>query len=540
MDSLRNSLRFRVIIAFSFSLFLILSSQLIVRFVWTIPELKSMENISDEKDVQRIHGAIDSILESLALVNYDNSVWDDPYNYMVTHDQAFLEANFIEDVFRSINLDGIYLYDREGVKIWGETRSHDNFQLIHFDSFDTPSDKVKKFILVKPEEVKTKPITHEGFIRLEGKNILFAATSIMPSDGRGEPRGTLVFWRYFSDSTEKAIANKVKLPIEFQWLDGQIQQPVQEETPSIFKMLSGRNHLRDQHNMISTDLFSFDNKRLLKIKYQASASLYNDQLFDISLVVGTLLSLTSLIFLLLFLDIQLLKPFKHLHAFMNKVIESDSFQLRLNSDRKDEFGKLSQQFDKMIAHIQKQNDLLKLHNLKLEKLSYTDKLTGVANRAALDDYLNTIFTAYRDDTPISLLMVDIDFFKSFNEHYGQQKGDMALKLVATAIKQNTRNETDLLARYGDDEFMIVLQKTNSVGAMLVAQKILLSVPNLMISHIYSGCSKVLTVSIGVTTFIPHAKSSIEEAITEAEEALSHAKTQGRNTCIMSEKSQWYG
>ena len=168
-------------------------------------------------------------------------------------------------------------------------------------------------------------------------------------------------------------------------------------------------------------------------------------------------------------------------------------------------------------------------NQKLEYLSITDGLTTVANRRCFDDLIHKEWErALRKSSPIALIMVDIDCFKSFNDSYGHQKGDMCLKKVAMVLHGEMKRTGDFVARYGGEEFAIVLPDTDKEGALSIADQINENIANLHIEHTSSTVSDQVTISMGVNSVVPRQDSTVSGLIQRADKALYSAKAQGRN------------
>ncbi len=168
-------------------------------------------------------------------------------------------------------------------------------------------------------------------------------------------------------------------------------------------------------------------------------------------------------------------------------------------------------------------------NEEMATLLRTDVLTGLANRRAFDAALETEWRrGYREQTALSLLMVDIDNFKGFNDRYGHLAGDVCLRLVAGALARQAYRPADLSARIGGEEFAILLPVTEEAGALQVAERLRAAVANLMLPH-QSSPSGFVTVSIGAATLRPNTAFVRPEALMgEADCALYRAKAQGRN------------
>ena len=168
-------------------------------------------------------------------------------------------------------------------------------------------------------------------------------------------------------------------------------------------------------------------------------------------------------------------------------------------------------------------------NRTLQKLSSLDGLTGIANRRNFDETLNKEWNrAMRSEKSIGLLMLDIDFFKLYNDHYGHQGGDDCLKKVVKGLDSAIHRETDFLARYGGEEFSGILPDTDLNGSVKVAEEMRLAIKDLRIEHAKSTVSDLVSVSIGVSAIIPQQGTDPKILIGAADQALYKAKEDGRD------------
>ena len=168
-------------------------------------------------------------------------------------------------------------------------------------------------------------------------------------------------------------------------------------------------------------------------------------------------------------------------------------------------------------------------NLVLQRLMNSDGLTGLSNRRHFDEYIELEWRrSLREQSQMSLLMIDVDYFKTFNDTFGHLEGDEALRKVATAIRDASARPSDLPARYGGEEFALVLPNTSPGGARLVAEKLRMTVQALKIPHISPTEGSSLTISIGLSTITPTAGSNCRELISAADKGLYQAKNNGRN------------
>jgi len=168
-------------------------------------------------------------------------------------------------------------------------------------------------------------------------------------------------------------------------------------------------------------------------------------------------------------------------------------------------------------------------NRELQGLADRDGLTGVANRRRGDAYLEEMWMRLRrDKQPLSVIMLDVDHFKAYNDNYGHQTGDDCLVAVAGTVRDQLHRPADMLARYGGEEFMLILPGTDHDGVIQMAEKIRSAVEALGIVHEHSTVGAVVTVSVGTATMVPSAAGDTEQLLREADIALYRAKRMGRN------------
>jgi two-component system, cell cycle response regulator len=166
---------------------------------------------------------------------------------------------------------------------------------------------------------------------------------------------------------------------------------------------------------------------------------------------------------------------------------------------------------------------------ELKELATKDALTGIANRRFFDEYIEKEWKrAQRDQYPFSIVMIDLDFFKAYNDTYGHQQGDTCLKEVATTIDEAMKRPADMAARYGGEEFALILPETSSEGAVGLAERLRKSIYDLNLEHKNSSCEPRVTVSLGVATMKVDKGSDFANLISKADQALYAAKDSGRN------------
>jgi diguanylate cyclase (GGDEF)-like protein/PAS domain S-box-containing protein len=169
---------------------------------------------------------------------------------------------------------------------------------------------------------------------------------------------------------------------------------------------------------------------------------------------------------------------------------------------------------------------------KLKLIASLDGLTGIPNRRNFDNTINLEWRrAKRSAKPISLIIVDVDYFKNYNDIHGHLAGDSCLKKIARTIRDSIRRAGNFAARYGGEEFVVILPDTNAEGACLFAESLRQKIENLNIEHKTSKVSKNVTVSLGVVTAAPKKDSTHDKLLSLADKALYEAKHGGRNRVV---------
>ncbi|MCK9162336.1 MAG: diguanylate cyclase [Arcobacteraceae bacterium] len=178
-------------------------------------------------------------------------------------------------------------------------------------------------------------------------------------------------------------------------------------------------------------------------------------------------------------------------------------------------------------HLKQKTDLL-------EQLSMYDGLTNIKNRRFFDESFDKAYlNSKRDKTDIAIMMIDVDFFKLYNDNYGHGKGDVALQQVAYALKSTLKRPKDLVARYGGEEFVVLLEDIDEKGLQTVAKNLLQNIQSLAIEHKYSPTSDILTVSVGVAFYSSKEDVPKLKILMSADEALYKVKNSGKNNYLIS-------
>jgi diguanylate cyclase (GGDEF)-like protein/PAS domain S-box-containing protein len=215
--------------------------------------------------------------------------------------------------------------------------------------------------------------------------------------------------------------------------------------------------------------------------------------------------------------------------WVDSVVEDITLRKTAEEELRRVHAGLEQKVQERTKELTSLNEKLTAVNEELQRISLSDGLTGIANRRYFDEFLEREWLrTKRKQVPIALILLDVDFFKLYNDAYGHIAGDQCLKQIGATLKAAAERPTDLAARYGGEEFALVLPDTDLEGAKKVGERILTRVRELAISHNPSPVSEVVTVTLGAAAFVPVENLMPNDLISAADQALYQAKQAGRN------------
>ncbi|MDL2358074.1 MAG: diguanylate cyclase [Pseudomonadota bacterium] len=313
-------------------------------------------------------------------------------------------------------------------------------------------------------------------------------------------------------------------------LAAQLRRGLQRGQRSGFTGYDG-SHLAAFSQVADTSWFVVSTIPLAKLSTEAQAVRDKNVLIGLG---GLLVSIA----LAVLLARSISAPLERLLESMRET-ESGNYAIRMTAEGKDELTQLARRFNQMAgqvalhhvqleARVSERTHDLAAANGKLAALSMTDGLTGIANRRRFDEALAAeLARAARAGAPLALLMLDVDFFKPYNDHYGHQQGDDCLRQLAALLAAHARRASDLAARYGGEEFVLIAADTDGATALALAESIRAAIDALQLPHARAPLGRV-SVSIGVVSLRPDDGTSVDQLLRMADQALYRAKEQGRN------------
>lgn len=511
---------------------------LIQRFI-IFPSFLELEYREAGENLRRVFYAIDREIVHLDRLCGDWAVWDDSYAFMDEQSQEFIDSNLNEETLKADNFNLLLFCRPDGTVVWSHAVDYVNNRPITFQFLTTNTLPLSHPLLAvqSTEEAGKKK---SGVLDTEFGPLLFSTREILHSDGSGPGKGFLVMGHFLDKVTQATLREQTRIPFEIiyplpkeQAHCGSIETigTLRTDRLSYFELKNGQyiKTCAGYQDASGTPLFGVQYLFPREITRKGITSMG----YAAALVIFS--GVTILIILNVLLQYVVLKPVQRLTEHAARLEQEGDYSLRLNLSRSDEVGRLSSSFDTMVQTISERTAELQLANEQLILLSVQDGLTGIANRRMFDSYIAKEWRrAKREQCPLSVILLDVDFFKKYNDTYGHQQGDRCLVAVAGALQQHVRRPADLAARYGGEEFVMVLPNTHADGAMLLAERVREAVQALKIEHSGSSVSPFVSVSLGVATTVPPIDQEnvhLDTFLEWADQGLYQAKHQGRNRAV---------
>lgn len=452
-----------------------------------------------------------------AFVN-DWSLWDDSYQFVEDLNQDYIDRNLGDVVLEEIGLSAIIYLDKDmntRYMYYDKTLKEDLETL-------TEELKINKNKLI--EVALSKQADFLIQIKKTKKNFLCVISPIIPSKNDKPYNGFMVMTVLFDEDLVKTLSDITGNKLEHH-LDVDSIEHTGGEITRVNKQISHSIKYSD-HNTVYQDFFLYDvhNEKIiaLRLEQEREFNTHMNNVLKNSMLTLALSGILTIIIVTLILDRLVLSELRTKIQRFKEIEKSNDLSLRLPETGAKELKELARAANGALTRIENLND-------EIIRISNMDNLTKIANRKFFDEQFLVYFkNAARESKPISILMIDIDYFKNYNDTYGHISGDKCLKNVAEIIKSSLKRPSDLAARYGGEEFVVMLYDTDSAGAHHIAEEIRQNVESAAKPHKASKCSDFVTVSIGTATARPNKASSSINLIAEADEALYEAKVAGRN------------
>jgi diguanylate cyclase (GGDEF)-like protein len=502
------------------------------------PSFLDLEHHEAGENLQRIFHAIDRESYHLEKFCRDWATWDDSYDFMTSGSEDFVSSNLNDDALDNISLNLMIFCDNNGTIIWSRGRDFVHKKTISIDLLAAgkiPTDHLLFDVQPSEEGGKGK----NGVFNTEKGPLLFATREILRSDGTGPGKGFLILGRFLDETMLKALKDQTRIPFEvvYPFRNADVLCNTSGIKPMRIDKLDYFTQHEGEYVKACAAYRDAAGEALFGVQYLFPREITRKGIASIRY--ASILVIASGAIVLVMLNVLLqavvLRPLQNLTRHAARLQGEGDYSLRLNLERSDEVGVLANSFDTMVQTINDRTEELKRANEKLTQLSLRDAMTGIANRRMLDIYLKQEWRrAMRDQTPISFIFADVDFFKNYNDAHGHPQGDQCLIAVAAVMQGQLQRPADLAARYGGEEFAVILPDTDAAGAAHIAEMLRQAVLDLRMEHA-SATGPFVTISLGLVTMIPPIEDGdggMPLLFQGADQALYEAKKSGRNRVVV--------
>lgn len=510
------------------------------------PAFHDIEADYAKNNIDRVVRRLEAQRETIDSTVHDWASWDDTYSFIQSGNPTYIESNLYPETFLNFGFDVALFINLDGEPVWGRVFDFPP-EGGFIDLTDTYLDEVVaatagfrgRIDLAKNGDNQST----SAIIWLDETPLLFAMRPILRSDGTGPHKGYVIFGQFLDGNLISKLSKQLVQDFSI--------EPVPEARGSEDADSYTLNVI-DQSKLSASKIYRIEGVPSLR----ATAILTRDitklgrdiTYYGVALLILLCVALAAAL-LMLFRWI-VVKPIMSLKADISGISNAMDYSLRASIRNNDEIGALSREFNFMLGMIESNNaELLRLNaeltskhqtvlevqsdlqaaNAELKRLSEHDPLTGLSNRLALDKKLEQAWEILcRTGDPLTIMLVDIDFFKLYNDRYGHQAGDQSLRQVAEILASAMQRKSDMAARYGGEEFLLVLPGTGAEDAMGIAESLRDRIIAANIEHDCSPIEPFLTVSIGISSVVPHSDLTMGDLVRAADRALYTVKGRGRN------------
>lgn len=480
------------------------------------PSFIELEKSEAKTNISRVNEAFENELKHLRTFCLDWAHWNDSYEFLKDSNQAYIENNLMQSTFELNSLFHISYHLNDETTVFSRSYNKELKQPRENDDLNALIPLFIRKIKSRGRKPEDRGIT--GILNTHEGPILLTVQTVMNSEGTSDIPGIMLMAKYISSNLLASVKEQVEVEFDFR-----MKKEVTLDEINTIKITDKNDGTYLVEQFVPTvkgrEALVFFTSYPRSISQQGKHSIITAQLIMFLTLIVLMIVIHTLI------TRVIITPIKEVTAAARKIRKESDYDHTITKSSTDEIGSMISEFNGMIAMIRSQTE-------KLNALARVDGLTGLFNRRTLDEILEVeLHRMQREQQPISVLLIDIDHFKKYNDHFGHLKGDSALKKVADVLGAAISRTTDVATRYGGEEFCIVLPNTNEVGAESVAKRICTSVTELNIKHTVEEPLPIVTVSIGTATIIPNEHSNSDGLMKKADDALYEAKKSGRNRWV---------
>ncbi|MBB1076739.1 diguanylate cyclase [Rhodoferax sp. 4810] len=443
--------------------------------------------------------------------------WTELYDHLADPTPQFRQDELSTKVLAVADIDFILLLDLSGQVI--------DMAEVPGAQGETPATNVSvSHASVYPTVFRSVPNARGcGLTKAESRIALVCFSPVLNSEGKGSARGYIVMGRWVDDEMIKQVSDITG--ISFKMVD--VATPPLDAIPqqlgdNLFVPESVNMQSNGDQLEVSYPITSLFGQKIanIQVTWPRKQAQLADKSYDTTQAVVVALIVACGLLLVLLLDLVVVRRLNRLRDELALIVDSNRWRGELTTSGHDELAALAGYIRELVTVVRHQVRELNL-------LSQTDSLTRLPNRRAFDQRLELILAQHgRQQVSAALILMDVDFFKKYNDTYGHPAGDVALQTIADCLRSCLRRELDMPARLGGEEFGVLLQGVTAEQAWAIAEQIRVALQSLAITHSASQPLQVMTMSLGVAVVTD--KDNATTLYRRADEALYRAKELGRN------------
>lgn len=505
-----KSLRFRFLTALGGVLLLALIALVVLSKWFIFPALHNEERIIIDQEMDRLERSLQLSQQELLAQARDWAIWDDSYEFVQGNYSEYAEVNFSQQMFEEMRYQLMAFFDADGEVyfIAGVNPSSGHYQAC--SSLQEGCRWMTPLISAMQASIQEDPQQSHCILYAGTPPLMVASNPILRTDESGPPVGWLFKVRPMDTAWLELIEGYTGLPAAVSMLENKVGE---EDAITI----TGNTILAERY----LTAFPGNSKIVLGTQLNRTSYLSSLKTFRYVLIWTASLMLLVIALVLFLLDRMILKPLRALTKFSQRP-HSETCDADNLTQRGDEIGLLARAFQNQF---QRQQEL----NAELLELSTHDALTGLPNRRLFDQRLEeAINHALINNQSLSVMMLDIDHFKLFNDYYGHAEGDVCLQQAAQSMQNVAKASSFFIARTGGEEFSAIFPEASSLQAVQKCMSLSDAIDQLEIPHQLSPVASHLTVSIGISQLTHDELTTPGILMKTADQALYEAKAAGRH------------
>ncbi|WP_043887140.1 diguanylate cyclase [Vibrio sp. 16] len=472
------------------------------RYFWTYDTAVELAIERQNEEVRRVKTLIHLQKNDLAKSISDYAAWDEVVDFIEGNNDDLLVDSINEHSFSALQINGVFIFDADVSLMWGRMYDYIYKQELSYDEIRY------KFGALLAESLRSRTDRITPFVRflvLNEQPHLLATSRVCNSDAIDCDKGYMMILKPVGETFSRTLQQATGL---------QVHIKTKRDDDTIL------DHAQDNISIIEKNDYRNDETVFLEIHHSVKLPPF--------ITWGELSAVLAFAVFMFAFNLSvvhiMVRPIKRARSALDQLMSGESSQLT----QQDTF--ISYEMRDFVYRVNEVISQLESKQQELEWIAHHDALTKVGNRRSLQQHWQTLVEKQPKHT--SLLLIDIDFFKPFNDHYGHVEGDNVLQQVATALKEAPTESSKFVARFGGEEFCVVLSNDSPLNNRQEAEWLRAAVETLKIRHHYSPIAAHLTASIGVADCGLQPLGDLQDLFLVADRALYEAKDAGRNQVVI--------